>query len=165
MASIILPMRLDEKLREKAEETGIFPEELGLEFVRRGLNEELDPEDLVEHYQNLSEKYLAEAKEFLSKGDLVQTSEKLWGATALTVKTIAAKRGLKLEKHGSLWHFVTEISEEKRDKDIIRFFSEANSLHRNFYENELTKKAIESMAEDIEELIAKLNNTNGIRYQ
>jgi len=63
----------------------------------------------------LSEKYLAEAKEFLDKGDLVQASEKLWGATALTVKTIAAKRGLKLEKHGSLWYFVSEISKEKKD--------------------------------------------------
>jgi hypothetical protein len=45
----------------------------------------------------LSEKYLAEGRKLLKEGDLVQASEKLWGATALTVKMVAAKRGLKLE--------------------------------------------------------------------
>ena len=46
------------------------------------------------------------AKVLLSKGDLVQRSEKLWGGVALAVKRIAAKRGTKLEQHGSLWLFV-----------------------------------------------------------
>ena len=41
-ASISLPQKLVVKLREKAEE-------LGAEFVLKGLNEELDHEDLVEH--------------------------------------------------------------------------------------------------------------------
>lgn len=72
----------------------------------KGLNEELDPEDLVEHYEMLSEKYLREGDEFLTKGDLVQSSEKLWGAAASAVKMVAAKRGLKLERHGSLWDFI-----------------------------------------------------------
>jgi len=49
-ASIILPRKLGDKLREKAVETGYLPEELGVEFVRRCLNEELDPEDWVEQY-------------------------------------------------------------------------------------------------------------------
>ena len=67
------------------------------------MEEELDPAELVEHYRLLSEKYLAEAREFWGKGDLVQTSEKLWGAASLAVKMAAAKRGLKLET--GLWRF------------------------------------------------------------
>ena len=156
MISIILPKKLDEKLRKKAEETGALPEELGIEFMLKGLNEELDPEDLVEHYQALSEKYLAEAKEFLSKGDLVQTSEKLWGTSALAIKAIAAKRGLKLERHGSLWDFVNTLVKEGRDKDVVTFFGVANALHRNFYENEMARETVEISAENIEQLIAKL---------
>jgi len=35
-------------------------------------------------------------------------------------------------------------------------FSEANSLHKNFYENELTGEIVEKMAEDVKQLIAKL---------
>ena len=160
MVTIILPKKLDEKLRKKAEETGALPEELGLEMVFKGLGEELDPEDLVEHYQALCEKYLAEAKEFLSKGDLVQTSEKLWGAAALTVKMVAAKRGLKLEKHGSLWDFVSRLAKEKRDEDIVTLFTVANGLHRKFYEGQMNKEAIEICARNIEHLIAKLKSTS-----
>ena len=156
MATVILPERLGYKLRAKAEETGYLPEELGVELISQGLREELDPEDLVEHYKRLSEKYLVEAKELLEKDDLVQASEKFWGATALTVKMLAAKRGLTLEQHGGLWDFVSRLARETRDKAIISSFSEANSLHKNFYENELTREVVEKMAEDVEQLIVKL---------
>ncbi len=148
--------KLSEKLREKAEETDLLPEELVIEAMFKGLGEELDPKRLVEHYQALSDKYLEDAKEFLSKGDLVQASEKLWGAVALAVKSVAANRGLKLEKHGSLWEFIDRLSEESGDEDVVTFFSGANALHRNFYENEMTKRAIEITAKNIEKLIAKL---------
>lgn len=156
VSSITLPQKLDEKLREKAEERGELPEELAIEIIFKSLGEEPNPVELMEHYQALSEKYLAEAKKFLGKQDLVQTSEKLWGAASLAVKTAAARRGLKLEKHGSLWDFVSKLSKESGDKEIIRSFHVANALHRNFYENEMTKEAIEIALEDIEELITKL---------
>jgi len=105
---------------EKAAETDSLPEELGVE--QKSLNEELDPEELVEHYQALSEKYFKEAKEFLSMEGLVQASEKLWGASALAVKAVAAKKGLKLDKQGSLWEFVSRLSKERSDEDFIRLF-------------------------------------------
>jgi len=128
--SILLPRRLGEKLREKAAETGWLPDELGVEFVRQGLNEELDPEDLV------------------------QASEKLWGASALAVKSVAAKRGLQLEQHGGLWVFVNLLAKES--KDIVGFFGEANALYRNFYEDEMEKESVDILAPRIEQLIAKL---------
>ena len=147
---IILPKRLGEKLRKKAEAAGYLTEELGVELLRKSLNEELDPEDLVEHYQALSEQYFEEAKEFLKKRDLVQASEKFWGATALTIKMLAAKRGLKLEEHGSLWAFINILATESKDRDIIGLFHVANGLHKNFYENEMPREAVEVSAEDIE---------------
>jgi hypothetical protein len=156
--SITLPRKLGEKLRERAEERGSLPEELAVEMISKNVGEELDPAELVEHYRLLSEKYLAEAREFWDKEDLVQTSEKLWGAASLAVKMAAAKRGLKLEKHGSLWSFVSELSKESGDKGIIRAFHTANALHRNFYENEMTKEAVEVALEDIEKLVAKLQS-------
>ena len=62
--AILLPRKLFEKLRERAEERGSLPEELAAEVIFKSLGEELDPAELVEHYRLLSEKYLAEAKEF-----------------------------------------------------------------------------------------------------
>jgi len=98
----------------------------------------------------------AEAKDLLNRGDLVQASEKLWGATALAVKMAAAERGLKLEKHGSLWSFVSGLSKERGDEEIVTFFHVANSLHRNFYEDQMDRESLEIAAENIERLIAKL---------
>ncbi|MHC1610468.1 MAG: PaREP1 family protein [Candidatus Methanospirareceae archaeon] len=155
-ASITLPQRLSEKLREKAEETGYLPEELGVELLRKSLDEELDPEDLVEHYETLSEKYLSEADGYLGKGNLVQSSEKLWGAAASSVKALAAKRGLKLERHGSLWDFIDKLAEERGDEEILTFFHTANSLHRNFYENQMTRRAVEVAGKEVKRLIEKL---------
>jgi hypothetical protein len=135
------------QLRDKAEETDSLPDELAAEILFKGLGEELDLEDLVEQYQTLSEKYLAKAKELLSAGDLVQASEKLWGASALAVYSEAAKRGLQLEKHGGLWVFVKLLAKESGDKDIVGFFGEANALHRNFYEDEMERETVEINAE------------------
>ncbi|MFQ6062844.1 MAG: PaREP1 family protein [Methanosarcinales archaeon] len=154
--SIILPQKLGVKLREKAEETGYLPEELGVEFVRKGLNEELDPEELVEHYQSLSDRYFKEGEDFLSKGDLLQASEKLWGAVALAVKSVAANEGKKLEKHGGLWGFVENLSRDRKDDDFVKLFHIANSLHRNFYENQMGKRSIEVAMRDLKRFIAKL---------
>jgi hypothetical protein len=156
LAFIALPRKLSERIREKADETGLFPEELTVELILQNLNEELDPEDLVEHYQALSDKYFEEAKGFLKDGDVVQASEKFWGAAALAVKMVAAGRGLKLEKHGSLFGFIDQLSEEHKDEDIVRFFHSANSLHRNFYEHQMTKRAVEIAGKDVEQLISKL---------
>jgi len=155
-ASITLPHRLEGKLREKAGETDSLPEELGIDLLSNSLNEEIDPEELVEHYQSLSEKYLTEAKEFLSKGSLVQASEKFWGATALTVKMVAAKSGLTLKQHGSLWDFVSRLSKERKDEELVTLFTVANELHRNFYETQMNKKSLEINTRNIEKLIAKL---------
>jgi uncharacterized protein (UPF0332 family) len=166
--SILLPRKLGERLKEKAAETGWLPDELGVEFVRQGLNEELDPKDLVEQYQQtlrkfdqnasqeLSEKYLRDGEKLLKEGDLVQASEKLWGASALAVKSVAAKRGLQLEQHGGLWVFVNLLAKESGDEDIVGFFGEANALHRNFYEDEMEKESVEILAPRIEQLITKL---------
>ncbi|MEA2033407.1 MAG: PaREP1 family protein [Euryarchaeota archaeon] len=156
VASISLPQKLGVKLREKAEEAGYLPEEFGVELIRKSLDEELDPEDLVEHYQSLSEKYLREARKLLKEGDLVQASEKFWGASALAVKRIAAKKGLKLEEHGGLWSFVNVLAMQSGDKELTTFFHVANSLHRNFYEDEMKRETVEIAAENIEKLVDKL---------
>ena len=37
MVTIILPKKLDEKLRKRVEETGTLPEELGIELMSKGL--------------------------------------------------------------------------------------------------------------------------------
>ena len=73
---------------------------------------------------------------------------------------VAAKRGLKFEAHRSLWDFVSRLSRESRDEEIITFFHVANSLHRNFYENQMNEASLEVAIRNIERLIEKLMRYN-----
>ena len=70
------------------------------------------------------------------------------------------RKGLKLEEHGSLWAFVSTLSRMSSDEELVRFFGEVNVLHRNFYENEMDKAAIEIIARDAEKLIDKLRGSS-----
>lgn len=153
---LIIPKRIEKKLKEEHEKTGISIEELALEALYRGLNEKIDPSDRAEVYTRLSEKYLMEADNLLIKGDYIQASEKLWGAAALMVKAVAASKGITILSHGELFSFVRKLGEEENEPELRRLFSVASTLHQNFYENWLHEDVIKEYAEDIKQFIAKL---------
>ncbi len=91
----------------------------------------------------LNRRYLREAQSLLARRDYPQASEKLWSAAAEAVKAVAAKRGIELGTHASLWKFVGRLSEQHPDWDLIDALSYAGNLHQNFYEDWLTKEYVE----------------------
>jgi len=153
--TLILPKKLERKLKEECERSGASIEELALEALCRGMDEEIDPSDRAELYARLSEKYLREAEDLLSK-DHVQASEKLWGAAALMVKAVAASRGISISSHGELFSFVRRLGEEERNPELRRLFSVASTLHQNFYENWLREDVVREYSEDMKQLVAEL---------
>lgn len=92
----------------------------------------------TEEYLKLNSRYLFEAQQLLEKKDLAQASEKLWGAAAEIVKAVAAKRGVELGTHASLWAYVEELDRQNPGLGLIEKFSYAGNLHTNFYENWLS---------------------------
>jgi hypothetical protein len=156
--SLVLPKKIEKKLKEEAEKTGISEEELIIEALSKFLNEPIDLETKAEIYLKLSEKYLRDSEEFLTKKDLVQASEKAWGAAAQIVKALAAKEGKELRSHGELHRYVAELSKEKGDREIMKFWFSATSLHQNFYENWFPEEAVRSAVEDVKNFIEKLKN-------
>ena len=107
-------------------------------------------------HTGLNGKFLKDAKELLKKQDYVQASEKLWGATAQIIKAIAFKRGKTLRSHEAISRYIVELSKEINDKSILTYFSVANGLHQNFYEDWLAPEILIEGAKDIEKLIKKL---------
>jgi uncharacterized protein (UPF0332 family) len=110
----------------------------------------------VNKHIELNGKFLKNAKELLDKQDYVQASEKLWGATAQIIKAIALKRGKHLRSHAAINKYADQLSKELNDKAILDYFSIANSLHQNFYEDWLTPDTVIQNAKSIEKLIKKL---------
>ena len=156
MISLVLPKKIEKKLKEEVERTGISEEELIIEALSKFLNEPIDLETKAEIHLKLSEKYIKDAEEFLTKKDLVQASEKAWGAATQIVKALAAKEGKELRSHRELHRYVAELSKEKGDREIMKFWFSATSLHQNFYENWFPEEAVRSAIEDVKNFIEKL---------
>ena len=155
MVSIVLPKKIEKKLKEESERTGVSEEELVLEALSKFLNEPLDPETRVETHLKLSEKYMRVAENFLSRKDYVQASEKAWGAAAQVVKALAAKRGVELRSHGELHREVMRVAKEAGDDEIRLLWQSAISLNQNFYENWLPPEMVEKNIEDMKKFLDK----------
>jgi len=153
---LILPKKIEGRLREESGKTGVSIEELVVEALCIGLNEKINPSDKVEMYVKLSEKYLREADDLLAKGDRIQASEKLWGSAALMVKAAAASRGITISSHSELFSFVRKLGEEEGKPELRRLFSAASTLHQNLYENWLHEDVVKEYSEDVKQLIAEL---------
>jgi hypothetical protein len=153
---IVLPRRLEERIRKESEKRGVSEEELVVKILSETLGESLDPDTSCELHLKLSEKYLREAEEFLAKGDYVQASEKAWGAAAQIVKALAAKEGRELRSHGELHRYVSKLGSERGDREIPRLWLSAVSLHQNFYENWLPGEIVEEGLESVKEFVEKL---------
>ncbi|MCL7389332.1 MAG: PaREP1 family protein [Thaumarchaeota archaeon] len=156
MTSIVLPKRIEKKLKEESEKRGAMEEEIIIEALTKMLNEPLNPDEKTEIHLKLSEKYMDDAEEYLRKRDYIQASEKAWGAASQIVKALAAKEGRELRSHASLWEYMDELAERLRDKELRYLWGRANNLHQNFYENWMPSREVELAVDDVKMLIGKL---------
>lgn len=107
-------------------------------------------------YSITSRAFLLEAQDLLAQGDLLQASEKGWGAAAQMVKAIADQKGWQHNGHAHLFRTVRRLVEETGDGQIDTLFHVANHLHINFYENIMDRELIEVGLVSIRELVEKL---------
>ena len=113
----------------------------------------------TQKYRNDSWGLFAQARKELDDGDLRQASEKGWGATALMLKAIAEQRGGDWE-HSRHRHFAiaaARLRSEMGNRDIVRFFQSAESLHVNFYEDHWPPAVISESLDDVERLLDLLD--------
>ena len=106
----------------------------------------------------ISRDFFAKAHDALAQHDLLQASEKLWGATAHMVKAVAESRGWDHSGHRELFQVVNRLAQEVGEPQIRVLFSIASSLHSNFYENWMPREMIETDAKQVAELLEKLES-------
>ena len=110
----------------------------------------------AERCQAVSETLLDQADAELEAGDLIQASEKFWGATAQALKALGQERGW---DHGSYAHFyaiVRNLVDETGDHDLVELFGAANLLHINFYEHWLEEIEIRTFARQVRKFLGRL---------
>ena len=90
----------------------------------------------AEHRQAAREFLTASDEEF-ARGDVLQGAEKLWGAAAHAVMSVAQERGWPHESHRSLKNAVVRLAEEYDDQLINAGFLAAEKFHRHFYHDSM----------------------------
>ncbi len=89
-----------------------------------------------ERYQAISQHLLEQAQAELTKGDLIQSSEKLWGATAHAVKALCQQMGWNHHAHIHLRSAVSYIASRLERGDLTLAFGYLENLHINYYEHQ-----------------------------
>ncbi len=93
---------------------------------------------MVDEHTQTARDFLDAADLEFAAGDLVQGSEKLWGAAAHAVMAVSQQRGWPHRSHQSLKSAVTKISDEHGDDyELLASFGVAEKFHRNFYHDDM----------------------------
>ena len=108
-------------------------------------------------YQQASERFLAQALQELSDGDLPQASEKGWGAAVQILKAVAELRGWEHSRHRHHSVTASRLRSEMGDRGIRPLFDSASALHENFYENTMSADEVGDGLDNVEALIDKLS--------
>ena len=110
----------------------------------------------AEEHAVTSRELLTKALEAVAQDDLLQASEKGWGAAAHLVKGLAEKRGWQHGGHRQLYQTVNRLAQEASDREIRILFNSASALHTNFYENWMPREMVEESMLQVKEFLDKL---------
>ena len=86
----------------------------------------------TEHIQT-ARQFLEDADREYEAGDMLQASEKLWGAASHTVIAEMHRREMTASGHRAMVLAVQHIADELKDPALSDMFAGARALHANFY--------------------------------
>ena len=97
----------------------------------------------VTRHQEVSETFLEHAEDELGNGELLQASEKAWGAVAHYVKSIARDLGWPNRSHQDIRDNIQVMVRYTEDPDqTSRLFAVVENLHTNFYEDRFAEETV-----------------------
>ena len=108
-------------------------------------------------HRDISRVFLDHAENELKKGDLLQASEKAWGAISHYVKSVAKEQGWPDDSHADVNRNARRLINLTDDPDANRLrLITMNTLHVNFYEEDLDGREVELGVEGSRKLIGAM---------
>ena len=116
----------------------------------------------IDDHVAMSHRFIDHAKAELRRGHRLQASEKVWGAAAHALKAIAIQRGWHHSSHINIIDIGEQLAREFNRDDFSGHVNTADSMHKNFYENNRRAGAILSAINDVESFVAKLDEVRAL---
>ena len=112
----------------------------------------------IADHVSMSRMFLEHAQAELDQGHRLQAAEKIWGATAHALKAIALQRGWRHRSNTTLFDIGVQLGQEfDKERDFARYLSVADSMHKNFYENNRRSRDIQLALEEIKAFVDELD--------
>ena len=108
-----------------------------------------------EHSQTAQDFLAASDSEFAA-GDILQGSEKLWGAAAHAVMAVAQQRGWRFGDHRALRAAANRLADELREPVLASNFSVAEKFHANFYHDFMQDFEIDDDREKVRDFVKSI---------
>ena len=97
----------------------------------------------IEEHVQAALQFLEHSDREFETGDIMQGSEKLWGAASHAVTAIAKQRGWAFSKYNHRRNAVHRLAEEYDDRAVVAQFSVARAFRDNFYHDTMEDDMIE----------------------
>ena len=116
----------------------------------------------VKRHEDICDQFLRDAEAELGIGDLLQASEKAWGAVAHYAKSVASERGWAHRTHRDV-HVAARRLVELTDDPVrnAERLGLAHSLHQNFYEDVFEAGQVRDGLRSIAALVSALKVAKG----
>ena len=106
--------------------------------------------------------FLRRSRAYLADGQLLQASEKGWGAAAYAVKLFADHIGASYNSHRQFNGLVTTLQRATGEPQVAQWGNSANTLHRNYYTDRLNAPAIAAYLDDVVNLVNLIRQITGL---
>ena len=112
-----------------------------------------------EQHRDISAQFLERAEDEFEQGDLLQASEKMWGAVAHCVNEIAIANGWPVGSHRLLIENANNLLSRDEGNAVKwrRLLAVAEALHSNFYRAAWDGLRVREAMDDSKELIGALH--------
>ena len=111
-----------------------------------------------DYHSDTASEFLSKARAHLAEGDLLQASEKGWGAAARMVKAVAENRGWDHSTPGDLYWAVDRLAELFAGEELQGRFLSANALDQNSYEDDMPTATVADGLDEVEQFAAALES-------
>ena len=98
---------------------------------------------LIQNHALTAQDFLTASDREFAAGDVLQASEKLWGAAAHAITAVAKQRGLEHGTHRTMINSARQIADEVEDERLRSGVLAAQHFHSNFYNGTMEPEDVE----------------------
>ena len=110
----------------------------------------------VEDHLQTAQQFLERSRREFADGDVLQGSEKIWGAASHAVMALAMQRGWPISKHSDLKRSVNDLYQETGDQTLKYRFAVAEKFHANYYHGFMEDFEVAEDRPMVEDLVTQM---------